>query len=76
MDDFFKQISKKGLSGTALIEIGKALLAFTNIITALAIINIIYKEENPLISSIILLILFIMLYYIGYKIIKKGENHV
>lgn len=76
MDDFFKQINQKGLSGTALIEIGKALLAFTNLITALAIINIVYKQEHPLTYSMWVVFMFISLYYIGYKIIKRGEKYV
>jgi len=74
MDDFFQNIAKRGLNSLGLVEVGKAILAFANIITALSIVNIVYKQQNPLIYGTGVFVSFIMLYLIGYKFIKRGDN--
>jgi len=74
MDDFFKKIERKGLNSLGMVEVGKAVLAFANIITALSIVNIVYKQQNPLLYGTGVFISFTMLYYIGYKFIKRGDR--
>jgi len=73
--DMFSYI-QPSFSATGLIETGKALLAFANIVTALAIINIVYNQQHPLLYSIWVFFIFVLLYYIGYRLIKKGEKYV
>jgi hypothetical protein len=54
----------------AINEIGKGLIAFANLFTALSIINIYLKEENINFFAILLTIYtFISLYYVGYLIL-------
>ena len=59
----------------ALKEVGKGLIAFSNIFTALSVINIYMKEEHLNIISISLSVYsFIALYIAGYKLIKRSEG--
>ena len=76
MKNFLRQKITPKFNGTGLIEIAKALLAFTNLITALAIINIVYKQEHPLTYSVWVAFMFVVLYFTAYKLIKKGEEYV
>lgn len=76
MKNFLRQKVTPKFNGTGLIEIAKALLAFTNLITALAIINIVYKQEHPLTYSVWVAFMFVVLYFTAYKLIKKGEEYV
>jgi phosphatidylglycerophosphate synthase len=71
-----KKFLNINLSAIGLMEIGKALLAFANIVIALAIVNIVYKEEEPLLYSVWVFFMFVSLYYMGYRLIKKGEGYV
>jgi hypothetical protein len=61
------------MSSNGLVEIGKGIIAFANILTALALINIVYNQKEPLFYTILVGINYIFLYYVGYKFIKKGD---
>lgn len=56
-------------------EIGKGLIAFANLFTALSVINIYFKEDHlnylAILSSIYT---FLVLYYIGYKLIQRSTK--
>lgn len=59
----------------ALKEIGKGLIAFANLFTALSVINIYMKDEHLNILSISLSVYsFIALYIAGYKLIQRSER--
>ena len=57
-------------------EVGKGIIAFANILTALVIVNIIYHNDNALTFGLMSIIIYISLYYLGYKFIKKGDDYV
>lgn len=54
-------------------EIGKALLAFANLITALYVINIVLISKDYW-QGLVATIGFLVIYYVGYRFIKKGSN--
>ncbi|MBA1437952.1 MAG: hypothetical protein FAF05_03015 [Epsilonproteobacteria bacterium] len=57
----------------ALKEIGKGLIAFANLFTALSFINafVVTKTFNS-VEFVAIIYVFLMLYFTGYKFIKKG----
>jgi len=56
-------------------EVGKGLIAFANIFTALSVINIYFKSEHINIFAIILSVYtFLMLYYTGYELIQRNTK--
>ncbi|MDF1876104.1 hypothetical protein JHD48_10200 [Sulfurimonas sp. SAG-AH-194-I05] len=57
-------------------EIGKGIIAFANILTALVIVNIIYHNDDALIFALMSVVIYVSLYYLGYKFIKKGDDYV
>ncbi|NOQ29788.1 MAG: hypothetical protein GQ570_01565 [Helicobacteraceae bacterium] len=56
-------------------EVGKGIIAFANILTALVIVNIIYTNDNALKFGAISVIVYVALYYLGYKFIEKGDDY-
>ena len=74
MDIFLKNILKSKFSSIGFIEIGKGIIAFANLLTALAIVNIVYTQKEPLNYGFIVGLSYIILYYTGYRFIKKGDN--
>ena len=59
----------------ALKEVGKGLIAFANLFTALSVINFYMKAEHINILSVFLsAYAFVALYIAGYKLIKKGQE--
>ena len=63
-----RNIDKDGLK-----EIGKGVIAFANILTALLIVNVIYNNANAILYSILTIFSYTILYYIGYNFIRKGN---
>ena len=58
----------------ALEEIGKGLISFANLFTTLSIINIYLKNEEINIYGIIFTVYtFLVLYFIGYNLIKRSN---
>ncbi len=58
----------------ALKEIGKGIIAFANLFTALSVINVYLKDEHLNYMAVGLsAYTFVVLYVVGYKIIKKGS---
>ena len=56
-------------------EVGKGLIAFANIFTALSVINIYFKNDDINFLAIIMSIYtFIMLYYTGYDLIQRSTK--
>lgn len=54
---------------------GKGLIAFANIFTALSVINIYFKDDHINFLAIIFSIYtFIMLYYTGYELIQRSTK--
>ncbi len=59
----------------ALKEVGKAVLAFANILTALFLVNILIVQNGGIFQAVAPLVGYLSIYYFGYSIIKKGELH-
>jgi hypothetical protein len=57
-------------------ELGKGVIAFANLMTALTVVNIIYRNDMGIFFIILAFINYILLYFIGYKLIKKGDVNV
>ena len=58
----------------ALKEVGKGLIAFANLFTALSIVNVfVTKNYFNTVEFIALVYIFATLYFTGYRLIKKGD---
>jgi len=56
-------------------EVGKGLIAFANIFTALSVINIYFKDDHiNFLAIIISIYTFVMLYYTGYELIQRSTK--
>ncbi len=58
----------------ALKEVGKATLAFANILTALFLVNLLIVQNGGIFQALAPLVGYLSIYYLGYSIIKKGES--
>ena len=52
-------------------ELGKGVIAFSNLVTALTIVNIIYKDDIGFFFVVLAFVNYLLLYFLGYKLIKK-----
>lgn len=59
----------------ALKELGKATLAFANILTALFLVNILIVQNGGIFEAVAPLLGYLSIYHLGYLIIKKGESN-
>ena len=66
---------KEDNNGKGFEEVGKGLIAFANLFTALSVINIYFKSEHINFFAILISVYtFLMLYYTGYELIQRSTK--
>ena len=56
-------------------DIGRGVIAFANLLTALVIVNIIFNNEHAMLYGLASAVIYISMYYVGYCFIKKGDDY-